>query len=190
MSRTTDLVKQAYGRNFRGEVFKADYLTGWQRLFIADAFFISGKSKDTSTKCGAVIVSPDHDIVSRGWNDHPRGVMDFEIRRQRPEKYIWTEHAERNAIYNAARLGVSTKGASIFITRLPCPDCARAIRQAGVRTVYACVAEDEVGFAARQNVNASLEMLHECMVGINVLPVEVYNFYDKRRYEAFSTTTA
>lgn len=158
-------------------------MSSWDKLFMADAFFISGKSKDRSTKCGAAIVSLENDIVTRGWNDHPRGLYDFDERRDRPLKYVFTEHAERNAIYNAARLGISTKGCSLYVTRLPCPDCARAIIQAGIKRVYACVAEDEEAFADRQQTAHSIEMFRECLVELTVLPVEVYERFDKRRYE-------
>ena len=56
-------------------------------------------------------------------------------RRTRPTKYLWMEHAERNAIYNAARAGTSMEGCSIYVDIMPCMDCARAIVQAGIREV-------------------------------------------------------
>jgi dCMP deaminase len=49
-----------------------------------------------------------------------------------PSKYAWIEHAERNAIYLAARHGISTEGCAMFVELTPCVDCARAIIQAGV----------------------------------------------------------
>jgi dCMP deaminase len=58
-------------------------------------------------------------------------------RRKRPEKYFWFEHAERNAIYNAARAGIPLKGGKMYVTFLPCMDCARAIVQSGITTVVA-----------------------------------------------------
>jgi len=46
-------------------------------------------------------------------------------------------HAEQNAIANAARSTISTKGATIYITTAPCPTCAILIHQAGInRVVY------------------------------------------------------
>ena len=53
-------------------------------------------------------------------------------RTEAPEKYFWIEHAERNAIYLAARQGISTNGARMFVDLTPCVDCARAIIQAGI----------------------------------------------------------
>ena len=77
-------------------------------------------------------------IVSTGYNSFPRGIDDNVAERQeRPEKYFWFEHAERNAIYNAARIGVSTKGCTMFLTcDIPCADCARGIINAGIIKVY------------------------------------------------------
>ena len=48
----------------------------------------------------------------------------------RPTKYLWIEHAERNAICNAARAGTATEGCTIFVEIMPCMDCARAVVQA------------------------------------------------------------
>jgi dCMP deaminase len=58
-------------------------------------------------------------------------------RHQRPAKYDWTEHAERNAIYNAARTGIALEGAIMYLPWFPCAACARAIVQAGLRMLVA-----------------------------------------------------
>jgi dCMP deaminase len=58
-----------------------------------------------------------------------------EERHNRPEKYLWTEHAERNAIYNAVRRGVPLLGSTIYTTLFPCCECARAIVQSGIAYV-------------------------------------------------------
>lgn len=98
---------------------------------------ISQLSKDT-TKVGAVILGPDNEGGPWGYNGAPRGSKaDEDERKERPEKYWWMEHAERNAIYAAARTGFATKGCTIVVTHLPCMDCARAIVQAGIIKVVA-----------------------------------------------------
>jgi dCMP deaminase len=56
-------------------------------------------------------------------------------RHERPDKYLWTEHAERNAIYAAARVGIPLKGCVIYVDWIPCADCARAIVQSGITRV-------------------------------------------------------
>jgi dCMP deaminase len=83
-----------------------------------------------------VIVGPAHEIRSTGYNSFPRGIRDTVPERlERPEKYLWIEHAERNAIYNAARAGTPLQGCTIYVEVTPCMDCARAIVQAGIARV-------------------------------------------------------
>lgn len=111
----------------------------WREYFEAIALTISQKSKDPSTKVGAVIYGKDNSIQATGFNGFPRGVFDdpdwWPERYKRPDKYMWTEHAERNAIYSAAANGVSLKGSRIFTSMYPCSDCARAIIQTGIEQV-------------------------------------------------------
>lgn len=105
----------------------------WDTYFTLMADLVSHKSKDPSTKVGCVIVGPDNEILSTGYNGLPRGANDnLPERNERPEKYQWYEHAERNAIYNAARIGVSLKGCRAYLTHMPCMDCARGLVQSGV----------------------------------------------------------
>ena len=74
----------------------------WVEYFYNIANEVKNKSKDKRTQIGAVIVGKNKEIVSTGYNSFPRGINDWdEERQERPEKYYWFEHAERNAIYNA-----------------------------------------------------------------------------------------
>lgn len=108
----------------------------WDDYLIGFARHAALKSKDDSTKVGAAIVGPEKQILATGYNGLPRGVDDSqESRHRRPEKYKWFEHGERNAIYNAARHGVATRDCSLYVTMVPCADCARGIIQAGIREV-------------------------------------------------------
>ncbi|ORE90237.1 deoxycytidylate deaminase [Stappia sp. 22II-S9-Z10] len=105
----------------------------WDDYFMGMARFAARKSKDRSRRVGAVIVDERNVVVSTGWNGFPRGIDDtVEARHERPTKYRWTEHAERNAIYNAAATGARTLDCTIYSTLYPCADCARAIIQAGI----------------------------------------------------------
>lgn len=97
------------------------------------AYLVAMQSKDKRTKIGTVIVGPDNEVRSTGYNGLPRGCNDdLDERQQKPEKYYWFEHSERNAIYNAVRMGLSTKGCTLYTMGIPCADCARAIIQAGI----------------------------------------------------------
>jgi len=111
-------------------------MMNWHEYFFEMSDLASKKSKDESTKCGAVIVGPSNEVRSTGYNSFPRGINDELAERQkRPAKYNWIEHAERNAIYNAARMGVSLVGCRIYQDWLPCTDCARGIIQCGISQV-------------------------------------------------------
>ena len=108
----------------------------WDQYFMSMAYFVAMKSKDNSTKIGAVVVGPDNEIRSTGYNGLPRGVHDnVEGRQDRPLKYSIFEHGERNSIYNAARMGLSTDGCKMYTQGIPCSDCARAVIQSGITTV-------------------------------------------------------
>jgi dCMP deaminase len=115
-------------------------------------------SKDPSTQVGAVIVGPGNEIRSLGWNGFPRGVIDAPERyADRPTKYAMVVHAEMNAICNAARAGTPVEGCSLVVTALhPCGDCAKAIIQAGIRTVYAPQPEDVERWAESFKVAAQM----------------------------------
>ncbi len=105
----------------------------WDRYFLEICRVVASRSKDPNTQLGCVIVGPAREIRSTGYNSLPRRVKDdIPDRLQRPNKYLWIEHAERNAIYNAARAGTPLEHCTIYSELTPCMDCARAIVQAGI----------------------------------------------------------
>ncbi|MGE0109319.1 MAG: cytidine/deoxycytidylate deaminase family protein [Bdellovibrionales bacterium] len=112
----------------------------WDRRFMLLAHQVATWSKETGRHVGAVIVGTDNEIVSTGYNGFPRGVRDDVPERNSKEngaKYIWSSHAERSAIYNAARIGVSLRGTKIYVPWFPCANCAIAIIQSGIAEVVA-----------------------------------------------------
>ena len=145
----------------------------WVEYFRNLAHQVKLKSKDERTQIGAVIVGNDKEIVSTGYNSFPRGIDDNIVKRQkRPEKYFWFEHAERNAIYNAARIGVSTKGCTMYLScSLPCADCARGIINAGITRIF-CERVDSMSKSPKwvESHERSWVMFEEA--GVNV------QFYD------------
>lgn len=115
-------------------------MTKWDQRFMAIAQQIATWSKDRSRQTACVIVGPNREIRTTGYNGFPRGVNDdVDVRhsRENDAKYKWTEHAERNAIYNAARTGTALEGCTIYMPWYPCADCARAIVQSGITEVVA-----------------------------------------------------
>lgn len=108
----------------------------WDEYFISMCYLVAKRSKDESTNFGCVIVGPDNEVRSTGYNSFIRGLNDnISSRQKRPEKYYYFEHAERNAIYNAARIGTPLKGCRLYINALPCVDCCRAIIQSGINKI-------------------------------------------------------
>ena len=105
----------------------------WNRRFMALAGHISTWSKDPSTKVGCVIVDKQKRVVSVGFNGLPRGVKDLDSRyADRPTKYLFVAHAERNALDNAP---LSVEGCTLYSPLLPCNECAKSIIQKGITKV-------------------------------------------------------
>ena len=108
----------------------------WDEYLMRLVYTVALKSKDESTKFGAVVVTQDNSIVSTGYNSFPRGLNDnIPERQQRPLKYMYFAHAEQNAVFNAAKIGKSLKNCVMFTQGVPCADCARAVVQSGITKV-------------------------------------------------------
>ncbi len=108
----------------------------WDEYYLQICQAVAARSKDPHTQVGCIIAGPAHEIRSTGYNSFPRGIRDnIPERLERPVKYLWMEHAERNAILNAARVGTPLEGCTLYVELMPCMDCGRAIVQAGIREV-------------------------------------------------------
>ena len=108
----------------------------WDKHFMSIAYMVAMKSKDEKTQHATVIVGQDNRIKSTGYNSFPSGIIDYDPERQkRPEKYYWIEHSERNALYSAAKAGIALDGCKLYVTGIPCMDCARGIIQSGIQEV-------------------------------------------------------
>jgi len=140
----------------------------WVSYYRQLANTVKLKSKDKYTQIGAVIVGKGGEIVSTGYNSFPRGLDDgLAYRQERPEKYYWFEHAERNAIYNAARIGVSTKGTTIYLScGLPCADCARGIINSGIKRIFCERVDVTKGELWKESQERSWDMFMETGVKV------------------------
>ena len=121
---------------------RQDYIS-WDEYFMGVALLSGMRSKDPGTQVGACIVSQDNKILSMGYNGFPKGCDDDDFPWARTAetanetKYPFVTHAELNAILNYR--GGSLEGAKIYVALFPCNECAKAIIQAGLKTVvYAC----------------------------------------------------
>lgn len=160
---------------------KEDSQTNWVNFFFELCDVISKKSKDPSTKVGCVIVNSGNSIISTGYNGFPIGVKDDVLdlsdgtiktskRYERPEKYLWTSHAEENAIAFAARNGVSLKDSTLYVNRMqPCTRCTRLIIQSGIKKVYVMQdVPDETANRWKEDNDIAKIMLEESGVDISI----------------------
>lgn len=121
----------------------------WDARFMEMAQMIStwASCYQPTRKIGAVIVKGKR-VLTTGYNGAPAGVKTCVERGECLRKKLGIEsgtrheicyaiHAEQNAIIQAARLGVSIEGATLYCTHQPCVICAKMIVNAGVaRVVY------------------------------------------------------
>lgn len=140
--------------------FKDYQPPSWDRLFMRLVYEYASKSKDPSSKIGAVIAR-DRRPVLFGYNGFPEGVEDSPERlNDRDTKYMMVEHAERNAIDMAARFGISTVDGILYTQVLPCAGCAKAIIQARIREIVLHQPADEY-FQTRSSASANWKKDHE-----------------------------
>lgn len=116
---------------------RQDYIS-WDEYFMGVAILSGMRSKDPNTQVGACIVSPDNKILSMGYNGFPMRCSDDDFPWAREgdgieNKYYYTTHSELNAILNYR--GGSLEGAKMYVSLFPCNECAKAIIQAGIKTV-------------------------------------------------------
>jgi dCMP deaminase len=137
--------------------------------------FANEFSKDPSTKVGAIFIYPGTmQILSMGYNGMPRGIDEtISNRWDRPQKYKWTEHAERNAIYNAAQCGTPLRDSICISTLSPCADCARGIIQSGCKMVITYddneLAKDNPEVVARWQSDCEMSLVMFKEAGIHVM---------------------
>jgi dCMP deaminase len=129
-------------------------------------------STDPSTQVGSILVDfnqpgkPEGIIVAYGANHFPRNVKENAQRWERPLKYEYVEHAERNSIYDAASNGIRTRGLTMYCYWFACTDCARAIIQANITEVVGhklAELEGKVGTWG-DNIQRAIGMLDEAGV--------------------------
>ena len=134
------------------------YLT-WDEYFMGVAMLSGMRSKDPNSQVGACIVSEDNKILSMGYNGFPKGCSDDAFpwaREGEPldTKYLYVTHSELNAILNYR--GGSLEGAKMYVTLFPCNECAKAIIQAGIKTlVYDCDKYASTVLASKRMLDAA-----------------------------------
>lgn len=118
----------------------------WDRHFLERCILNAKMSKDPRTQVGCVIVGPHREQRADGFNGFPRGIADTPGRlNDRDMKMRLIVHAERNAICNAARIGTTLLGCTLYLAATddtgmvwggpPCTACVLELIQAGIATV-------------------------------------------------------
>jgi len=95
------------------------------------AFAAGTASPNRIRQVGAVLVTRDGTQIT-ACNTFPAGVRDLDERHAGDGRFVWMEHAERHAIFAAARGGLATAGGHLTTSFFPCIDCARAIVDSGI----------------------------------------------------------
>lgn len=117
---------------------KREGYISWDEYFMGVSLLSGMRSKDPNTQVGACIVGKDHRILSMGYNGFPNGCSDELFPWAREGEYLDTKypfvaHSELNAILNYR--GGSLEGSTLYVSLFPCNECAKAIIQAGIKTV-------------------------------------------------------
>lgn len=146
----------------------------WDRHALDHARAAAHMSKDPNTQVGAVIIGPDREIRTTGFNGMARGVRDTTERLNGDLKNTLIVHAETNAIYNAARIGVSVRGCTLYLLATdifgnewggpPCINCAMAAIQAGISSIRSLPFKSGPS-KWRDNTEIARDLLTEAGVG-------------------------
>lgn len=118
----------------------------WDDYFLRLAVEAARMSKDPNTRVGAVIVGPDREVRSTGFNGFPRGIADTPMRlADRDTKLAIIVHGEMNAILAAARVGIPVEGCTLYLAATdntgevwggpPCTRCTVEAIQAGIAAI-------------------------------------------------------
>lgn len=141
--------------------------TKWAGRLLKMAKEVASWSKDSSTKVGAVITTTDGSPVSWGFNGMPMGIDDdVPERHERPYKYKWMAHAERNAMDLAQKTDMSD--CVMFVTFSPCTSCAQSIIQRKIKTLVVDedFTADKMPERWQEDMRVAVEMLTEAGVTI------------------------
>lgn len=117
----------------------------WDEYFLMMAKLAATRSTCLAFPVGAVIVK-DRQILATGYNGSPSGsvhctsqgfcypgLSSCDASKTLPSRAV---HAEANAIARAAKHGISTAGASIYVTLEPCISCLKLIISAGIKEAF------------------------------------------------------
>ena len=145
----------------------------WDSYFMGIAKLVRERSEDPCCKVGACIVK-NNKIISTGYNGMPsrseHGIYPWTKGDPDPtkNKYFYVVHAELNAILNSER---SLEGATLYVTKFPCNECAKAIIDSGI---YKVIFIDDISL---ENLQIDDEFIATCNMLMNSYIV-INEYYD------------
>jgi dCMP deaminase len=135
---------EKYIKNIKEKEYIKKKIDDWDDYFMELLQVIKQRSSCIHRKVGAVIVRNNR-ILATGYNQPPSGFPhcdiipcirdELDILSGENQEICFAAHAEQNAITQAARFGISTEGAKIYVTHKPCSVCARLIINSGINEV-------------------------------------------------------
>jgi dCMP deaminase len=141
------------------------------QYFIQFAELAATRSTCIRRQVGAVLVRDKH-VLSTGYNGAPRGVIHctpdtclrliHQVQPGERHELCRGVHAEQNSIIQCALHGVSSRGATLYVTNTPCTICAKMLVNAGiVRVVIKRAYPDEEGLKLLQESGVQIDFLED-----------------------------
>ena len=143
----------------------------WDEYFMEMAELARKRSTCLRRGVGAVIVK-DNRVIATGYNGVPKGIRHCEetgcLRQQlnvpsgKMHELCRGLHAEQNAIIQAACMGSSIEGGTLYCTTQPCVICTKMIINAGIKRV---VIKESYPDALAQEMAAEAGLVIDVMEG-------------------------
>ena len=150
-----------------------DNRPSWDEYFMDFAVLTARRSTCLRRQVGAVIVQDKH-IIATGYNGAPRGIEhcgereggclreQLGIASGEKHELCRALHAEQNAIIQAACMGSSIEGGTLYCTTQPCVICTKMIINAGIKRV---VIKESYPDALAQEMAAEAGLVIDVMEG-------------------------
>lgn len=153
----------------------------WDEYFMEIAHTVSKRATCDRGRSGCVIAR-DRQILVTGYVGSPKGLPHCDDTGHQMKKVLHedghttmhcvrTVHAEQNAICQAARLGISIEGATLYCRMTPCRVCAMLIINCGIKRVV-CEKKYHAGLESEQ-------MFAEAGVEISYFTDEVLKYLNQ-----------
>ncbi len=156
----------------------------WDEYFLKMAMLVSERATCPRMHVGAVLVR-DKRILATGYNGSLPGQPHcYDVGCMIEDGHcIRTIHAEMNAIIQCAIHGVSTEGATAYVTNMPCTNCTKALIGAGIKEVV--VFSDYHGTKAEEFFEASGVKLRKLKMPEKEIHYDLESFSSARKIEDF-----